>query len=205
MASEARSEPAPGSLKSCAHCSSPVTMRGRNRRLVASSENARIAGAASTNPDPRGTCGTFQRSSSSYTAPASASSRPRPPCSTGQWGATHPAAPSRAITPRASRPPRIRRSVPSSPASAASAHPSGRISTRNRTRSSVGKLLTGVQRVTINRLNNTTLSERNPAMRRRWPVRSGSSVAATETAIDRSRICVTVDVLVSSGRRDELL
>ncbi len=78
VASEAMSDPAPGSENSWHHRSSPVSSGGSRRRLVSSVDHCRIVGAASGSPDPRGTCGTSHAASSPSAARASSSGEPAP-------------------------------------------------------------------------------------------------------------------------------
>src|SRR5918992_1182461 len=87
VATAARSEPAPGSLNSWHHTSSPVHSGLRKRRFWASLPNARIVGAAMPRPMVL-TCGVLSgapaASKSRSTSNWSAWGRPSPPCPSGK-------------------------------------------------------------------------------------------------------------------------
>ena len=89
VASDARSEPAPGSLNNWHHTSSLRTIGGRKRRRCSSVPCANNAGAARLSPSGFSRPRLYGRNSVS-TRRAVAGARSRPPYATGQVGTTSP-------------------------------------------------------------------------------------------------------------------
>ena len=92
VASDARSDPEPGSLKSWHHTSSLRTMGGRKRRLCSSAPWAKSVGAARFSPSGLSRPKLYGRRTSS-TRRATSGARSSPPYSIGHVGTTSPDAP----------------------------------------------------------------------------------------------------------------
>src|SRR5687768_6516987 len=91
----ARSDPAPGSLKSWHQPSCPVTIGRRYRSFCSSVPCVRIVGPASSTPSPDGGPTAPAARSSSPTIDTASRPKPRPNHSVGHVGVAHPDSPNR--------------------------------------------------------------------------------------------------------------
>ena len=87
----ARSDPAPGSLKSWHHATCPLRMGGTNRAICSGVPCERMVGAAIRSPSPPGGRSAPKDLKQERTTAGARRARPRPPWSGGKWGAVHPA------------------------------------------------------------------------------------------------------------------
>ena len=140
VASEARSEPAPGSLKSWHHFSLLSTMRGRNRSRCSSVPWANSAGAHRLRPSGFSRPRPYGASTASI-ARAVSGGRSSPPYSRGHVGTTSPEAAK--VGYQASYSAKVRTSRSGRPAAAACRHTSGTCSSTQARASAASATLIG--------------------------------------------------------------
>ena len=124
VASDARSEPAPGSLKSWHHFSSLRTIGPRKRRFCSSVPCANSAAAVLLSPSGL-SARRLNGVSTARIAPAVSGVTPRPPYSGAQVGMTSPDAPNTGYHASYSARPRTSRMAALPPRAAASRHATG--------------------------------------------------------------------------------